>query len=218
MLTAALALAGLVFYILVYTLGLKRRTTQNIVIGGAAGVFSASGRVGRRDGQFKPAGLLPFRDHFCLDSGAFLGFGFAFKRRLRQRWYPDAARRARRTGHGHSNWTVHDCHCDCFAAAVPAKANQRPVSDWRVSSECNFGLAQPAALSGARPSPRLIAVPLFHAISGAAVSVSGGGSNPASISPRRLAMLARMEKAPLFQVEEGVEVAEVSRSVQSARK
>ena len=39
MLTAALALAGLVFYILVYTLGLKRRTTQNIVIGGAAGCF-----------------------------------------------------------------------------------------------------------------------------------------------------------------------------------
>ena len=39
LLTAALALAGLVFYILVYTLGLKRRTTQNIVIGGAAGCF-----------------------------------------------------------------------------------------------------------------------------------------------------------------------------------
>ena len=39
LLTAALALCGLVFYILVYTLGLKRRTTQNIVIGGAAGCF-----------------------------------------------------------------------------------------------------------------------------------------------------------------------------------
>ena len=39
LLTAVLALAGLVFYILVYTLGLKRRTPQNIVIGGAAGCF-----------------------------------------------------------------------------------------------------------------------------------------------------------------------------------
>ena len=39
LLSAMLALAGLVFYILVYTLGLKRRTTQNIVIGGAAGCF-----------------------------------------------------------------------------------------------------------------------------------------------------------------------------------
>jgi protoheme IX farnesyltransferase len=36
-LTAFLALAGNLFYVLVYTRWLKRRTTQNIVIGGAAG-------------------------------------------------------------------------------------------------------------------------------------------------------------------------------------
>ena len=36
-LSAALALAAILFYVFVYTLGLKRRTTQNIVIGGAAG-------------------------------------------------------------------------------------------------------------------------------------------------------------------------------------
>jgi len=39
LLTAMLALAGLVFYIIVYTLCLKRRTWHNIVIGGAAGAF-----------------------------------------------------------------------------------------------------------------------------------------------------------------------------------
>ncbi len=39
LLTAMLALAGLVFYVVVYTLGLKRRTWHNIVIGGAAGAF-----------------------------------------------------------------------------------------------------------------------------------------------------------------------------------
>ncbi len=38
-LTAALALAGFYFYILVYTRWLKRSTPQNIVIGGAAGAF-----------------------------------------------------------------------------------------------------------------------------------------------------------------------------------
>lgn len=37
LLTAALALAGLAFYVVVYTLILKRRTWHNIVIGGAAG-------------------------------------------------------------------------------------------------------------------------------------------------------------------------------------
>ncbi|MFZ2587164.1 MAG: heme o synthase [Alphaproteobacteria bacterium] len=39
MLTAAMALAGGLFYVLVYTMVLKRNTVQNIVIGGAAGAF-----------------------------------------------------------------------------------------------------------------------------------------------------------------------------------
>ncbi len=39
LLSAIMALAGLVFYVIVYTLMLKRRTWQNIVIGGAAGAF-----------------------------------------------------------------------------------------------------------------------------------------------------------------------------------
>ena len=38
-LAAALAIAGTLFYILVYTLWLKRSTVQNIVIGGAAGAI-----------------------------------------------------------------------------------------------------------------------------------------------------------------------------------
>jgi protoheme IX farnesyltransferase len=51
--TALLALAGNLFYVLVYTRWLKRTTAQNIVIGGAAGAVpplvgyaSASGRLG----------------------------------------------------------------------------------------------------------------------------------------------------------------------------
>lgn len=39
LLTAVLALAGLAFYVVIYTLLLKRRTWHNIVIGGAAGAF-----------------------------------------------------------------------------------------------------------------------------------------------------------------------------------
>jgi heme o synthase len=38
-LAAALADAAILFYVFVYTLGLKRRTASNIVIGGAAGCF-----------------------------------------------------------------------------------------------------------------------------------------------------------------------------------
>jgi len=38
-LTAALSLAGFLYYAVLYTMVLKRRTSQNIVIGGAAGAF-----------------------------------------------------------------------------------------------------------------------------------------------------------------------------------
>ena len=38
-LSAALADGAILFYVFVYTLGLKRRTASNIVIGGAAGCF-----------------------------------------------------------------------------------------------------------------------------------------------------------------------------------
>ena len=38
-LTAAMALSGYLFYVFIYTMYLKRRTVQNIVIGGAAGSF-----------------------------------------------------------------------------------------------------------------------------------------------------------------------------------
>jgi len=39
LLAAVMALAGLAFYVLIYTMLLKRRTWHNIVIGGAAGAF-----------------------------------------------------------------------------------------------------------------------------------------------------------------------------------
>lgn len=39
LLTAQMAAAGYLFYVLIYTMLLKRRTVQNIVIGGAAGAF-----------------------------------------------------------------------------------------------------------------------------------------------------------------------------------
>lgn len=51
-LSAALLLGSILFYVLIYTVWLKRRTAQNIVIGGAAGAFpvmigwaAATGRV-----------------------------------------------------------------------------------------------------------------------------------------------------------------------------
>ena len=48
-LAAALLALTIAFYVFVYTMWLKRRTPQNIVIGGAAGRSAADGGVGRGD-------------------------------------------------------------------------------------------------------------------------------------------------------------------------
>ena len=48
---AALLAVTILFYVFVYTIWLKRRTPQNIVIGGAAGRLPADDRLGRRDGR-----------------------------------------------------------------------------------------------------------------------------------------------------------------------
>ena len=65
------------FYVVVYTMWLKRSTPQNIVIGGAAGAFppmigwaAATGALSARAGPAVP-------HHLLLDAAAFLGAGAA---------------------------------------------------------------------------------------------------------------------------------------------
>jgi protoheme IX farnesyltransferase len=64
LLAAALALAGNVFYVLIYTRWLKRATPQNIVIGGAAGSFPPLVGWAAATGR--------------LDAGAFILFAIVF--------------------------------------------------------------------------------------------------------------------------------------------
>ncbi len=59
-LTALLALAGNLFYVLVYTRWLKRTTPQNIVIGGAAGAVPPLVGWAAATGNVTPAALLLF--------------------------------------------------------------------------------------------------------------------------------------------------------------
>ena len=60
LLSAVMALSGLVFYVMVYTLLLKRRTWQNIVIGGAAGAFPPLVGWTAVTGQLHPLALTLF--------------------------------------------------------------------------------------------------------------------------------------------------------------
>jgi len=59
-LAAALLAASILFYVFVYTVWLKRRTAQNIVIGGAAGAFPPLIGWVAATGEFAPLPLLLF--------------------------------------------------------------------------------------------------------------------------------------------------------------
>lgn len=59
-LTAALSLGGFVYYVFIYTMWLKRRTPQNIVIGGGAGAFPPLVGWAAITAGVSPAALLMF--------------------------------------------------------------------------------------------------------------------------------------------------------------
>ena len=95
----ALTLSATLFYVFVYTIWLKPRTVQNIVIGGAAGAVPALvGWAAVRD-EPRRARVDPVRRRVLLDAGALLGARDEVPRRLRGRGHPDAAGRARHRGH-----------------------------------------------------------------------------------------------------------------------
>ncbi len=82
LLAATLSLAGLVFYVIVYTLLLKRRTRHNIVIGGAAGAFPPLVGWAAVAGDLGPLAC-PVRPDLRMDAGPFLGARPAAQGRLR---------------------------------------------------------------------------------------------------------------------------------------
>ena len=95
-LAAALSLSGLLGYVFVYTLWLKRTTPQNIVIGGAAGAVPPLVAWAAVTGEPQRHGLLPLRDRLLLDPAALLGALAADEGRVREGRHPDAAGGPRR--------------------------------------------------------------------------------------------------------------------------
>ena len=92
-LAATLALSAIAFYVFVYTMWLKRTTTQNIVIGGAAGAVPALVGWAAVTGTLSAPGLDLVRDHLRVDPAAFLGALDPVPGRLRGGRRADAARR-----------------------------------------------------------------------------------------------------------------------------
>ena len=88
-LSALLALAGLLGYVFVYTIWLKPLTPQNIVIGGAAGAMPPPGRLGGGHRRAGAEALYPFGIVF-LDPAPLLGAVAADQGRLRAHGRADA--------------------------------------------------------------------------------------------------------------------------------
>ena len=91
LLSAVLAVSATLFYVFVYTIWLKPRSPQNIVIGGAAGAVPVLVGWASVTGELVGAGVGAVRDRVLLDPAALLGAVAALLRRLRGGRHPDAA-------------------------------------------------------------------------------------------------------------------------------
>ena len=96
LLAAYLTLLAIAFYVVVYTIMLKRTTPQNIVIGGAAGALPPLIGWVAVTGQVGIPALLLFAARLLLDAAAFLGAVAADPQGLRRGRGADAPR-----GEGH---------------------------------------------------------------------------------------------------------------------
>ncbi len=94
LLSAVLAVSATLFYVFVYTLWLKRTSTHNIVIGGAAGAVPVLVGLDRRHRQARLGADRAVRRDLLLDPAALLGPRHPVPRRLRRRRRADAAGRS----------------------------------------------------------------------------------------------------------------------------
>jgi protoheme IX farnesyltransferase len=91
-LSAALEMVGIAVYVGVYTHWLKRSSTQNIVIGGAAGAIPPLVGWAAVTGELSWAAWLFFCHRLYLDTAALLGVSIGDSRRLCQGRRADVAR------------------------------------------------------------------------------------------------------------------------------
>ena len=135
-LAAAILAVSILFYVFVYTIWLKRRTPQNIVIGGAAGAFPPLIGWAAVDRRRRPAAAPPVRAHLPVDAAAFLGAVAVRPLRLCRRRRADAARGRRRQGDARPDPALHPADGGGGGRALAARPRGRALRHRR-------GRAQP---------------------------------------------------------------------------
>ena len=107
LISAVLAVSACLFYVFVYTLWLKRTSSRNIVIGGAAGAVPVLIGWTSVVGHLDWAPIVLFARHRLLDAAALLGAGHQLPRRLRLGRRADAAVGGQPAHHGRADPPVH---------------------------------------------------------------------------------------------------------------
>ncbi len=116
-LAAAILAVSILYYAVVYTIWLKPRTPQNIVIGGGAGAFPPLIGWVAATGEITADAGAAVRDHLLLDPAAFLGARAVRPDRLRQGRHPDdAGGRGRTRRPAARSCSMPCCCCRCSLA------------------------------------------------------------------------------------------------------
>src|SRR5262249_45167778 len=181
----ALLAATIAFYVLIYTMWLKRRTPQNIVIGGAARApppengrafrarrCAGDDRLGFGDRRLRGRAHAALSHHLFLDAAPLLGAVTLSRPGLCTRWHSHAAGGLRRS---------RNAPADSALFAHPGAARRLAVASW---------------LCGAALRDRRGRGPRGHERAGAAhLSKPGAGEREGRRSGRRTTAGARRQQA-----------------------
>jgi hypothetical protein len=129
-LAAALLAFTIFFYVVVYTIWLKRRTPQNIVIGGGGGCLSADDRMGGGDRQHFRRAMPPLLHRFLLDAAAFLGALAHPREGLCARRTADAAGRRGAGGNQTAGSALLHCSRAHWGIDTAMQSTASPPSCW----------------------------------------------------------------------------------------
>ena len=164
-LSALLALAGLLGYVFVYTIWLKPLTPQNIVIGGAAGAMPPLVGWAAATGGLAPEALYPFGIVFLWTPPALLGAVAADQGRLRAHGRADAPRGQGRGGHAPPDRRLRPGPGRVHAAPGRNRVPRRVVPGrgarprWLLRGARRPAVAHAVAARRAAPLPLLARVP-----------------------------------------------------------
>ena len=172
-LAAGLSFAGFLGYVFVYTVWLKRRTPQNIVIGGAAGAVPPLVGWAAVTGSCQRHGGDPVLHRVLLDAAPLLGAVAADEGRVREGRRADAPGRARRGRDAPADPAVLGAAVRGHPAAVLRRRIRRDLPRRLARARPRLHRRRRAAVPPRRPALGAAAVPVLARLPRAAVLRDG---------------------------------------------